>query len=211
MAEKYNEIEVKLHVPDLGAVAARLREIGAEIARPRVYERNVRYENAPGTFHEIGIVLRLRQDDRVRLTYKEPMDETAAARGLHSRYEVEVVVDDYDAMNIVLERLGFHAYMVYEKYRTTYHHLGAEVVLDEMPYGNFIEIEADEPTIETVLSQLNLHETPRIPYSYGQLFAHIRAHLNLTFTDMTFDNFSGLDVPASAWQAPTEDNTPHDR
>ena len=46
----------------------------------------------------------------------------------------------------------------------------------------------------------------RIPHSYGQLFAHIRQNMQLTFTDLTFENFRGLDVPVSAWQPPTEEN-----
>lgn len=206
MSNLYSEIEVKLHVPDFGAVAARLDELGATIKRPRTYERNLRYQDAAQTFHESGVILRLRQDDRARLTYKEPMDSEAATRGLHDRFEVEVVVDDYNAMHTILARLGFHAYMIYEKYRTTYHYGGAEVVLDEMPYGNFVEVEGDESTINKVLGALNLQDAHRIPHSYGQLFAHIRHNMQLTFTDLTFENFRGLNVPASAWQSPTEEN-----
>ncbi len=206
MSDQYNEIEVKLHVPDLDAIAARLDDLGATVDRPRTYERNLRYQDVAKTFHDRGVILRLRQDDRMRLTYKEPMDSDSAARGIHDRFEVEVVVDDYDAMHTILERLGFHGYMVYEKYRTTYHYDGAEIVLDEMPYGNFVEVEGDEATIDTVLDALNLQDARRIPHSYGQLFAHIRQNMQLTFTDLTFENFRGLDVPVSAWQPPTEEN-----
>ena len=108
MSDQYNEIEVKLHVPDLDAIAARLDDLGATVDRPRTYERNLRYQDVAKTFHDRGVILRLRQDDRVRLTYKEPMDSDSAARGMHDRFEVEVVVDDYDAMHTILERLGFH-------------------------------------------------------------------------------------------------------
>ena len=194
---EYTEVEVKLHVPDLDAVAERLTSVGAELTRERLYEHNIRYEDAEGSFYDDGIVLRLRQDNRVRLTYKAPTETGTSESGIHNRFEAEVVVDNHDAIDTILKRLGYRQHMVYEKYRTTYEHLGAEVVLDEMPYGNFLEVEGDEDTIETVLSQLNLQDAPRIPYNYGQLFSQVREQLGLAFTDLTFEKFSGIDVPQS--------------
>jgi len=41
----------------------------------------------------------------------------------------------------VFEALGYAVYMMYEKYRTTFRLDNLEVVLDELPYGNFVEIE----------------------------------------------------------------------
>ncbi len=72
--EQYTETEIKLYVPHLEVVQIRLERIGARLTAERVYERNVRYENAAKTLTERGIVVRLRQDTRVRLTYKDPAD-----------------------------------------------------------------------------------------------------------------------------------------
>jgi adenylate cyclase class 2 len=189
---KFVENEVKIHVPDLDTIAARLVAAGAELAAPRVFERNVRYENADQTLSPHGIVLRLREDARVRLTYKEP---ARVQKNALERFEAEVTVDDFDTMDLILRRLGFHPFMVYEKYRTTYHLGGAEIVLDEMPYGHFIEVEAESSVIDATLRTLGLQDSPRILTSYIALFMRVKAALGLPCHDLTFANFDGITVP----------------
>lgn len=193
----YTETEVKLYVPYLEAVQARLETIGAKLTAPRIYERNVRYDNAERSMTPAGIVLRLRQDTRARLTYKAEGD---VKNGITSRFEAEVEVSDFDAMETILGRLGYTPYMIYEKYRTTFELDGAEIVLDEMPYGNFVEIEGDEDTIEKVINRLGLQKAARYDGSYAVLFERARRALGLTFTDLTFANFKGVDVPESAFR-----------
>lgn len=196
MSNNYTETEVKLYVPYLEAVQARLETIGAKLTAPRVYERNVRYDNAERSMTPAGIVLRLRQDTRARLTYKAEGD---VQNGIVSRFEAEVEVSDFEAMETILGRLGYTPYMIYEKYRTTYELDGAEIVLDEMPYGNFVEIEGDEGTIEKVINRLGLQKVTRYDGSYAVLFERARRALGLTFTDLTFANFKGVDVPESVF------------
>ena len=53
------------------SAASRIHSSGIGCAQ-RVFERNVRYENDDKSLTDNGIVVRLRQDHRVRLTYKEP-------------------------------------------------------------------------------------------------------------------------------------------
>src|SRR5690349_8510496 len=138
MPDNNTETEVKLYVPHLELVQIRLERIGAEMTAPRVYERNVRYENAEKSLTPNDIVLRLRHDTRTRLTYKEG---GTAENGIVSRTELEVEVNDFSTMETIIGKLGYTQYMIYEKYRTTYEADGAEIVLDELPYGSFIEIE----------------------------------------------------------------------
>src|SRR5690349_9847594 len=126
----YNETEIKLYVPDLQAVQKKLEVAGATLKAPRVYERNVRYEDAASSLTPRGIVVRLREDTRVRLTYK---DEGKAEDGIVSRFEAEVEVSDFDAMETILSKMGYSPYLVYEKYRPTYELDDAEIVLDEIP------------------------------------------------------------------------------
>lgn len=199
---RYTETEVKLYVPDLGAVEKRLQAVGAQVIAPRVFERNVRYNDASGGLVSSGQVLRLRQDTRVRLTYKG--QGAVLAGSALTRFEAEVEVSDFDAMQAILTRLGYTPYMVYEKYRTTYALSGTEVVLDELPYGNFVEIEGEPEVIETVIARLDLTGARRYPRSYAALFDSVRHHLGLAFTDLTFANFSGIEVPARAFAEPGE-------
>lgn len=190
------ETEVKIAVADLDAIRERLEAAGAALRAPRVFERNVRYEDDGGTLTPNEIVLRLRQDTTARLTYKAPPDpDTATAANVRTRFEAEVTVSDFDTMDIILRRLGFRPYVVYEKYRTTYRLGEAEVVLDEMPFGPFIEVEGTADAIERALDTLGLADAPRILESYLVLFERVKAALKLDARDLTFDNFAGLDVP----------------
>jgi adenylate cyclase class 2 len=186
------ETEAKFYTPDLKALEQRLREAGASLKAPRVFERNVRYENADQTLSQQGLVLRLRQDTRVRLTYKEPGEEKP---DMSSRPEWEVEVSDFEAMDTILGKLGYTPYLIYEKYRTTYELEGAEIVLDEMPYGHFTEIEGEEDTIRALVKTLGLQEATPQPSSYVRLFDQVKQALNLSFQDLTFKNFEGITVP----------------
>lgn len=207
MTSNYTETEVKLYVPYLEIVQTRLDRIGARMTAPRVYERNVRYENAEKTLTAQGIVVRLRQDSRVRLTYKADGD---THDGIISRYEAEVDVSDFDTMETILGKLGYFPHMTYEKYRTTYEFEDAEIVLDELPYGNFIEIESEREVIEKIIVRLQLTDAPRMSGSYVTLFDTVRQNLKLEINDLTFANFAGMDVPESAFHlgSSSMNNTP---
>jgi adenylate cyclase class 2 len=196
----YHEIEIKLYTPDLAAVRKRLEKANASLSAPRVFERNIRYDTADRRLSERGIIVRLRNDTRARLTYKE--GGTTLESGLFARYEAEVEVSNFDTMHVILEKLGFVPSMIYEKYRTTYELHGAEVVLDEMPYGNFVEIEGDEASIPQAVAALELANAPRYNAGYAALFEQVRRNMGLTFRDLTFENFSGIVVPQSAFKPP---------
>ncbi|MBN1967164.1 MAG: class IV adenylate cyclase [Anaerolineae bacterium] len=196
------ETEVKIYAPDLDAVRARLESAGAVLVAPRVYEHNIRYEDAGHTLTPNEIVLRLRRDTRARLTYKAPPPPDAeTAEGVRTRFEAEVTVDDFDTMHVILQRLGFHPDVVYEKFRTTYRLGEAEVVLDEMPYGNFVEVEGSPAAIEAALDALDLRGQPRFLESYMVLFERVKAALNLDAHDLTFAAFDGVMVPPETFGA----------
>ncbi|MCU0497360.1 MAG: class IV adenylate cyclase [Anaerolineae bacterium] len=198
---KHTETEVKLYVTDLASVAKRLEALGAVLIAPRVFERNVRYENADHTLTPRHIVLRLRQDTRARLTYKEPPTEIIDL-DIPARFEAEVEVSDFETMELILHKLGFFPHVVYEKYRTTYHLGDLEIVLDEMPYGNFIEIEGEADAIRVGIDQLALIDATRYRANYLRLFDYVRRNLNLTFEHLTFANFEGISVPQTAFEPP---------
>lgn len=193
----YNETEVKLYIPDLAGVQQKLETAGAELTAPRVYERNVRYDNKERSMTPHGMVVRLREDTRVRLTYK---DDGTFENGVVSRFEAEVEVSDFDAMETILGKLGYTPYLTYEKYRTTYEMDSAEVVLDEMPYGNFVEVEGDRDTIERIIHTLELGDAKRFDGSYSTLFERVRQKLGLKFNDLTFANFKGVEVTEEAFR-----------
>lgn len=188
---KLQEVEVKLYTPDLAGVKRALEAAGAILVKPRVYERNVRYDSVDGMLSAQGVVLRLRQDDAARLTFKA---DERVVDGIASRFEAEVEVSDFALMDVILGRLGYEVALIYEKYRTTYALEGAEVVLDELPFGNFSEIEGDAATIERAVEVLGLGGARRMGESYVYIFLGLKRRLGLLARDCTFEVFRGVDV-----------------
>lgn len=183
------EAEVKFLVSDLGVLRRRLLSAGAALAHERVYERNVRFDTPGQALLGRQELLRLRQDDTVRLTYKGDRIEMEKSE-VKVREELEVTVDDFDLMAAILERLGFRPVQVYEKYRETFRLGGVEVVLDEMPYGRFAELEGhDEAEIRTAAERLGLDWSKRLLTNYLALMAMVKAARDLPFDDVTFANF----------------------
>lgn len=187
------EVEVKFLVADLAALRRRLLEAGAQQVKPRLYERNVRFDDERQGLLRKGQLLRLRQDDGARLTFKGMAADDAQSEA-KVREELEVTVDDFEMAATILQRLGFRAEQVYEKYRETFRLGAVEVVLDELPFGDFVELEGDEPAIRRAASRLNLPWTQRILDNYLLLMARARAYYHLPFDDLTFENFAGRDL-----------------
>lgn len=189
------EIEVKFLVRDLPAVRRRLLALGAQLHKGRVYERNVRLDNPWDGLRLQGKLLRLRQDTEARLTYKgEP--EAQVQSEARVREELEVRVDDFELMLTLLGRVGFEPRQVYEKYRETFSFGEVEVVLDELPFGEFVELEGEETAIRAAAEALDLEWDLRILANYLALLDSLRARFDLDFVDLTFENFAGVAVSA---------------
>lgn len=186
------EVEVKFYVNDLAAVERRLQALGGQRVGERVFEVNLRFDERDGRLTQSAHALRLRQDRVARLTFKGP---ARSQGGVRSRQEIEFEVSDFAAAKAFLEALNYQVIFVYEKYRTTYAWEGAEVVLDELPYGAFVEIEgADAESIESLSARLGLDIEAAAPASYTSLFELLRLRLHLPFNDLTFENFKGRQV-----------------
>lgn len=182
------EVEVKFLVADLTAVRHRLLSAGATLKKARVFERNVRFDTPDERLRHRFQLLRLRQDTAVRVTFKGPVaaDLTSEAK---VREELEITVDNFDVAATIFERLGFAPVQVYEKYRETLQLGEVEVVLDELPFGHFVELEGGEQAIKSAALQLRLDWDKRLLTNYLALMGMLKAHHNLDFDDLTFANF----------------------
>lgn len=193
---RHLEVEVKFMLRDLAPIRGRLVDMGAEIIAPRVFERNVRFDTADEALLARQQLLRLRQDTRVRLTFKGPAAEDVVSEA-KVREEIELEVGHFDRMSAVLQRLGFFPIQAYEKYRETYQWRGVEIVLDEVPFGDFIELEGGEADLRAAAEALGLDWSRRILANYLALMELCRRSFNLSFSDLTFENFAGLSVDMS--------------
>lgn len=183
------ETEAKFFIADQARLVERLLGLRPRIVQPRTHELNLRFDTAQGDLTEAGRVLRLRQDSSVRLTYK---GQAQIKSGASDRVEIEFGVSDFAAARNLLLALDYHVVFIYEKYRTTYAMENVEVMLDELPYGSFVEIEGNLPELRPAAEHLGLDWTAAIPRSYHDLFQQLRRRRDLPFRDLTFENFSGL-------------------
>jgi adenylate cyclase class 2 len=191
------EIETKFHVSDLKKIEMRLQAMGAHLVQPRHFEQNLRFDLPDGSLRKTYRVLRLRQDEKAVLTYKGPGSK--AMDGIRAREEWEVIVSDFATTQKILESLGYEIQFIYEKYRTTYNFDTSHVMLDEMPFGLFVEIEGENQSDVLALAErLKLDKDGAIPDSYQVLFERVKDALGQSFRDLTFNNFTDLDVPDSA-------------
>jgi adenylate cyclase class 2 len=186
------ELEVKFYLPAVSTLQAWLDALGAQLVQPRVHEINLRFDTPTGDLSSSYRVLRLRQDSAARLTYKGPGE---VQDGVRSRLELEFTVSDFDTSRKFLEALGYEVSVMYEKYRATYALEGVLVTLDEMPYGDFAEVEGpDGASIRRTAGALGLDWESRILDSYIMLFDRLRERLGLAFRDLSFENFEGVTV-----------------
>jgi adenylate cyclase class 2 len=185
------EVEVKFFLPDIQSLHQDILDLGAR-SRGKFFERNLRFEDTDKTLKGRKCLLRLRHDQKTTLTFKSTPPE--AGNQFKVLKELEVEVDDFATMNDILESLGFHCEQVYEKWRETLILENTQFCLDAMPYGHFLEIEGAQKDIKQYAQDLGLQWGKRIIANYLEIFEILRKKLDLKFTDLTFDNFKGIEV-----------------
>lgn len=201
------ETEIKLYTPDLHPIKKRLLFLGARQIQERTHEFNLRFDHPELELAEKRVVLRLRQDQQSTLTYK---DNAIWTDGIISRFEAEVNVGDFANTKLILEKLGFMVTASYEKYRSTFSLANTEIVLDELPFGNFVEIEGLPEDIQQSVDRLALSHAPRINYSYLQLFSFCQSWaknaLDLEIKNFRFEEFTNIVIPLKVLTVPLDFN-----
>lgn len=185
------EIEVKFHLPEIEPMRGQLIAMGAAPSS-RVFETNIRFEDASKTLRKRGILLRLRKDDRILLTFKSSLPRPDTECKVHRELELEV--GDFSACRSILEGMGYHAEQAYEKWRETFVLDNTKLLVDTMPYGVFLEIEGKRPHIRGMADRLGLRWGERILLNYLEIFEIVQREEGLTFSDITFDNFKTIDL-----------------
>jgi adenylate cyclase class 2 len=186
------ETEVKFYVNDLKRLETRLLELGARLIQPRVLETNLRFDLPDESLRSEGRVLRLRRADDVRLTYKGQSEEI---EGVRSREEIEFTVGDFETARQFIEALGYVEFATYEKFRATYELAGCHIMLDELPYGDFVEIEGEGvDSIRLTATSLGLDWEAAVQSSYLGLYKRLCADRNLDPAKLTFAALEGFDI-----------------
>jgi adenylate cyclase class 2 len=186
------EQEAKFWLGDPAKLEQNLISLNARLVQPRTYELNLRFDTEDGRLAKAFQALRLRQDQKTRLTFKGAADPLSS---VSSRAEIEVEVSDLKTAREILEALGYRVVVTYEKYRAAYQLGEVEVSLDEMPFGNFCEIEGpDTESIRAAANQLGLDWEARSKLSYLAIFSALKEAYSLPIDDLTFNSFDGLEL-----------------
>jgi adenylate cyclase class 2 len=180
------ETEVKIRISDIQPVQNKLRELGFQIRAPRVFESNIVFDAVDARLRNNGKLLRVRRaGDESLLTFKGPGKD-----GPHkSREEIETNVNDADATEQILTRLGFKPGFRYEKYRTEFSRSsGAGIVtMDETPIGNFLEIEGPPEWIDSTARELAYSPSEYITKSYAALYVEYCRERRVEPSNMVFE------------------------
>lgn len=194
----YLEQETKFFLGDASALRDRLKVSGLELYHPRNHEANIRFDTPDGQLTRQGKVLRLRKAARCILTYKQP--ENPSAHGPARRHmETEVVVDDLDRTAHLLLGLGFRPIVQYEKYREVYRLQSTLVMVDQLPFGDFLELEGPEiAQLRAMADRLGLEWSGALQASYMGIFLTLKKIYRLSFLEATFEHFAGWDPQKTA-------------
>jgi adenylate cyclase, class 2 len=164
------ETEIKLRLLNPDIAQNLLAQHGFEILHPRIFERNLIFDTPDLALRNSNRLLRLRDaGGHATLTFKGP-----AEIGKHkSREEREVHPDRFDAMQIILERLGYRVTFEYDKHRTEFHRPGESGIatIDETPVGTFMELEGEASWIDRTAAALGFRESDYILASYATLYS----------------------------------------
>jgi adenylate cyclase, class 2 len=160
------EKKYRLDKPAMVAMADKLRELGATFVNER-FERNFMYRN--GIPDETNAVLRIRKiGESTFLTYKERIKNDSEFK---TKIEHETLVSDAEEMEFIVAKLGYKLVVVYEKHRKTFHLGECEVVLDELPFGQYMEIEGEPEEILKVEKMLGAEAFQTESRGYSRLTA----------------------------------------
>lgn len=178
------EIEVKVPVEDLHAIVQKAEGLGYERVRPRHFEANTLFDFRDRSLSYAGCLLRVRETaDGALITFKGKVVDDERFK---VRPEVETRCESGPSMRAILENIGLKAFFRYEKFREEFQAPGALLCLDEMPFGNFLELEGFPQGIEDLAQKLDLAPETFIRRSYADLYGEHCRKLGEPFGDILF-------------------------
>lgn len=164
------EIEKKYRLTqgERRAIEKRLRELGYKPKKVE-FEENTIYRGGNLEFGSRAMRIR-RVNGEAILTFKQRIPTNSLIK---HQQESETGVSDASATHEILSALGFTPALIYEKRRTRWDVGKAKLVIDELPFGLFMEIEASERDIRRVEKLIDGGTLPAIIETYPTLTAKL--------------------------------------
>jgi len=170
------EIEIKFKIAKPNLIRKILKKHKAKFIG-RAFERTVKFDTKNNDLQRAGKFLRVRTGFKSVITFKrkiksKPRSREISLRGkkFKEREEIELEISEPEKMKVILENLGFTKKWIMEKYREKWQWGSAEIVIDKLPFGNFIEIEGSKKTIQKVAKLLGLRLADGITATYWGLW-----------------------------------------
>ena len=163
------ELKFKIDKPDL--IRKKLKKERAKFLG-KTFERTFKFDTKNNDLKEQGKFLRIRTGFKSTITFKrkiKPKD-----KDFKEREEIELEISDPEKMKKILENLGFTKKWIMEKYREKWVLGNAEIVIDRLPFGNFIEIEGAKKAIQKTTKLLGLNLKDGITATYWGLWEDYR-------------------------------------
>ena len=165
MRKTYQEIELKFKIKDPETFRKELKDKKAKFLG-KAFEKTFRFDTPNKDLEKEGKFLRVRTGFKNTLTLKQKMKD----KEFKVREEIELEISNPQKMITILKKLGFARTLIMEKYREKWQFQGAEVVIDKLPMGVYIEIEGTKNSIQKVIEKLNLNPKEKITKTYWALW-----------------------------------------
>ncbi|MEE9218089.1 MAG: class IV adenylate cyclase [Acidobacteriota bacterium] len=181
------EVEIKLRVASRTEALNKLKKVRAKVQEKRHFEENTLYDDGARSLQRRGDLLRLRVRQGMEggfLTYKGPPPKLMP--GAKVRTEIEVHLDDPRGLDRIFRRLNFNPTYRYQKFRTVYRAGGLDVMLDELPFGCFLELEGSKRSIDALARRLGYKPNEHILLNYRSLHIQHLRERGLPDQDMVF-------------------------
>jgi adenylate cyclase class 2 len=185
------EVEIKLRIASVPEMTRKLLKLRAKEHEKRHFEENSLYDDGARALQRRGDLLRLRVRPDLKggfLTFKGPPPKLLP--GAKVRSEIEVHVDDPAGLDRIFRRLGLQPGYRYQKYRTVYKLGDLLLMLDELPFGNFLELEGPKRTIDAVAKKLGYKPEDHIVINYRSLHIQHLRERGLPDQDLLFSQDS---------------------
>jgi adenylate cyclase class 2 len=149
-------------------IVSSLREIGADFIGEDLEENTIYGGEA---LDQTGGIVRIRKtQDRALLTFKRRVEHQADVK---QQIEHETEISDPDAVADIISELGLIPKLVYEKRRKIWRLRTTEIVLDELPFGLYMEIEGSITAIKEAEMLLGIEDLETEHETYPRLTARL--------------------------------------
>ena len=162
------EKKYRLGTGDRERITRALVEMRAEFVGQH-FEENIIF-SSPEMLERASIVRIRNVGDRCLLTFKQRVESRT---DIKEQIEYETSVSDAGEMTSILNELGLQPRVIYEKRRDIWNLRSAEVVLDELPFGDFMEIEGTVTSIKEAEMLLGIEDLKAEIETYPRLTARL--------------------------------------